>query len=299
VASCHFDKPGKREWWSVHVEAWQRSGLTQIKYCNAHGLKRGTFARWLNVLTDAKMAKLRVERVAAERRRSGPKKNLKLTSDKRNQAAQAFWAMHVEALNWSGLSIRDYAKALRLSRFSLRRWRDLISDEEVVIDWRAQLHPSARPQISTGFSTSANGSDDESGLTNAYSGAPPEAGKLNRRTFADDEKRAIVMETLRAGATVSQVAREHRIVTSMLFRWRVQFGFAGDDTVKMAAVMMNDVQHDGRSSDDTAPALLHDLLPVPDGMVAVELPDGRKVFAARGTDPEQVRAHVAALETRP
>jgi Transposase len=245
------------------------------------------------------MAKLRVERVALERRKSGPKRGFKLTRDRRNQAAQAFWAMHIEALNWSGMTIRDYAKALRLSPFSLRRWRDLIADEELVIDWRAGLHPSARPQISTGLSTSANASADESGLTNALDGGLPVSGKLNRRAFTDDEKRAIVMETLRAGATVSQVAREHRIVTSMLFRWRVQFGFAGDENTKIAAVRTLDAQHGTGSSDGAAAALLHGLLPVPDGMVAVELPDGRSVFAASDTDPEQVRAHVAALETRP
>lgn len=299
MASSHFDKPGKREWWSVHVEAWQRSGLSQKKYCAIHGLERGTFARWMNALTDAKMAKLRVERVALERRKSGPKRGLKLTRDRRNQAAQAFWAMHIEALNWSGITIREYATALRLSRFSLRRWRDLIADEELMIDWRAQLHPSARPQISTGSSTSANGSDDESGLTNALNGELPEAGKLNRRSFTDDEKRAIIMETLHPGATVSQVARRHCIVTSMVFRWRVQFGFAGDDSVKMVTVLTHDTQHEGQSIDAAVPALLHDLLPVPDGMMAVELRDGRKVFAPFNADPEQVRAHVAAMEAVP
>ena len=107
------------------------------------------------------------------------------------------------------------------------------------------------------------------------------------------------METLRPGVTVSQVAREHRIVTSMVFRWRVQFGFAGDDSAKLTPVRMADAQHGGRSRDGAGPALLHDLLPAPDGMVAVELPDGRKVFAPCDADPEQVRAQVAAMEVRP
>lgn len=299
MASNYYERQGKREWWSVHVEAWQRSGLTQIKYCNIHGLERGTFSRWLNALTDAKMAKLRVERVAAERNQSRKNKPLKLSSDKRNQAVQAYWAMHVEALNWSGLTIREYAKALRLSPWSLGRWRDLIADEEVVIDWRAQLHPSARPQISTGFSTSANGLAVESDLTDAYVANPARAGKSNRRSFTDDEKRAIVLETLRPDATVSKVAREHHIVTSMVFRWRVQFGFAGDDSAKLTPVRMADAQHEGRSRDSAPPAMLHDLLPVPDGMVAVDLPDGRRVFAPADADPEQVRAQVAVMELQP
>lgn len=186
MASRHFDNPGRREWWSVHVEAWQRSGLTQKKYCNVHGLERGTFARWMNVLTDAKMAKLRVERVRAERNQSRKNRPLKLSSDKRNQAVQAFWAMHVEALNWSGLTIREYARALRLSPWSLGRWRDLIADEEVVIDWRARLHPSARPLISSGVSSTAKGPMVEYRLTEVVTG---DAERQGRRIFTDEEKR--------------------------------------------------------------------------------------------------------------
>ncbi|PHR11650.1 MAG: hypothetical protein COA41_19980 [Sphingopyxis sp.] len=59
MASRYYDNRDKHEWWSVHVEAWQRSGLSQVKYCTVDGLERGTFVRWLNVATDAKMAKLR------------------------------------------------------------------------------------------------------------------------------------------------------------------------------------------------------------------------------------------------
>ena len=44
--------------------------------------------------------------------------------------------------------------------------------------------------------------------------------------------------------------------------------------------------------------VLQDLLPVPDGMTAVDLSDGRRVFAPVGTDPEAVRVHVAERETK-
>ena len=43
--------------------------------------------------------------------------------------------------------------------------------------------------------------------------------------------------------------------------------------------------------------MLPDLLPVPDGMRTVDLPDGRRVFAPEGADPEAVRRHVADRET--
>jgi len=57
--------------------------------------------------------------------------------------------MHVETLNWSGMSLAQYAAAPKLSKFSLSRWRNLIDSGEIEIDWRAQLHPIARPQTST------------------------------------------------------------------------------------------------------------------------------------------------------
>ena len=43
--------------------------------------------------------------------------------------------------------------------------------------------------------------------------------------------------------------------------------------------------------------VLPDLLRPADGMTAVELGDGRRVFAPEGSDPETVRRHVADRET--
>ncbi len=34
------------EYWQKHVEAWQRSGLTQAAYCAEQGIKRKTFYHW-------------------------------------------------------------------------------------------------------------------------------------------------------------------------------------------------------------------------------------------------------------
>jgi hypothetical protein len=62
-------------------------------------------------------------------------------TDTRSRAVQAFWAMHVEALNWSGMSVRDYATAPFLSPWSLRKWCGRLDDREVEIEWRA--HPSS------------------------------------------------------------------------------------------------------------------------------------------------------------
>ncbi|WP_445819682.1 IS66 family insertion sequence element accessory protein TnpA [Bradyrhizobium sp. ISRA442] len=32
----HFQNKARREWWSIHIEAWQRSGLSQRAYCRRH-----------------------------------------------------------------------------------------------------------------------------------------------------------------------------------------------------------------------------------------------------------------------
>src|ERR1700739_2084392 len=44
-----------------------------------------------------------------------------------------------------------------------------------------------------------------------------------RRRWSEDEKRALVAETLSEGETVHGVARRHNISRSMLFCWRKQY----------------------------------------------------------------------------
>ena len=89
-----------------------------------------------------------------------------VSTDMRSRALQGFWAMHVEAMNWSGMSVREYA-ALHLSPTSLRKRRDQLDDGEVDIDWRAHLHPSARPVAGS----SANRMPPERALTVRRAGA--------------------------------------------------------------------------------------------------------------------------------
>jgi hypothetical protein len=67
-----------------------------------------------------------------EKRREEPEKGLtgcqrrsvSVSTDVRNRGAQAFWAMRVQAMNWSGIGVRERAAALRLSPYALRKWRD-------------------------------------------------------------------------------------------------------------------------------------------------------------------------------
>ena len=284
----HFRNKARREWWSIHIEAWRRSGISRKAYCRQHRLDEGTFVRWLNALageeTAHKLTEYQTE-LRREKRREEREKGLRKTRRQRfgistvtrNRALQAFCAMHVEAMNWSGMGVREYAAALWLSPYALRTWRDRVDEGKLEIDWRGHLHPSARPVVST----SAGESTPESSLTGASNDAPAMPA---RRFFSDEQKLAIVKETEQPGATVSGVARKHGIVTGLLFRWRVEFGVAQKKRAKLAAVAL---------ADDTTAALV---LRAPEGMMAIDLPDGRRVPAPVGSDPDVVRAHVESGE---
>jgi transposase-like protein len=301
---------GTRSWekahspyWSLHVEAWRQSGLTRTEYCRRHGLRKVTFDRWMKHLISKDDARkhaeyqreLRQEEKLRQRQkliRRRQRRGFGVSSDMRSGAVQAFWDMHVEAMNWSGMSVREYAVALFLSPTSLKKWRDRFENAEVEIDWRAHLHPSARPQISTGASSAAKERMPEGRLTDGPDVDPSPDNRSNRRSFTDEEKLAIVLEAEQPGVSVAEVCRRHGIVTSMVFRWRVQFGFASKKKTKLASVAVAD----GSAGASSTPVVLHDLLQPPDGMTAVELSDGRRVFAPVGSDPEAVRRHVSDRE---
>jgi hypothetical protein len=137
VGTKYFENKGRQAWWSVHVDAWRRSGINRTKYCRLHALNKSTFDRWLKVLNAAESA-----REDARKRRKRTREPV--YGDKRNKAVQAFWAMHVEALNWSGSTAKDYANAHHISVDSLRTWRARFDAAPLQVDWRARLHPSSR-----------------------------------------------------------------------------------------------------------------------------------------------------------
>lgn len=282
----HFENTARQSWWRVHIEAWRQSGLDRTNYCRRHALTKSTFDRWLNYLAGQEAARKHAEYQAElrrEKRREAHEKRRKrrarlrfaVSTDERNRALLAFWAMHVEAMNWSGMGVREYAAALQLSPTSLRKWRDRLDEVEEAIDWRAHLHPSARPVVGT----SAKKPPPENDLTAASKDDPATPA---RRFFSDEQKRAIALESDQPGVTVSSVARKHGIVTGLLFRWRVQFGVTQKKRAKLAPVALAD--------GTPATLLLRDLVQPPDGMIAIDLADGRRFFAPAGSDPNAVRA---------
>ena len=302
----HFQNTARQSFWVVHMEAWRRSGIARTAYCRHQRLNRRTFDRWMNYLLGKESASKHAKylgELRREQRREKRQKGLRrrnqnrygVSTDVRVRALQAFWAMHVEAMNWSGMGVREYAAAMYLSATSLRKWRDRLADGEVEIDWRAHLHPSARSPISTSAKDSAKDCDAEPSLTATLNAGPPAPEKQSRRSFDAEEKLAIVLETEQPRETVSSVARRHGIVASMVFRWRAELGFGKGKRAELASVVVTD----GGAGALSTPVVLRDLLQPPDGMTAVDLKDGRRVFAPKGSDPDIVRAHIKSRESAP
>lgn len=199
---------------------------------------------------------------------------------------QAFWAMHVEAMLWSGFSAQGYAKAHNLCASTLREWRIRFEETPLETDWREMVHPAARPRTLRKTSSAARQQAADLALTETGPPKPP----VTRRTFSDGEKRAIVAESEARGVTAADVCRKHGIVTSMLFRWRVSYGLRRKPQAHLAEVMLEgDV--------GAASLILDGLIPAPNGMAPVDLGDGRHVYATIGIDPGAVREHVAQQES--
>jgi transposase-like protein len=270
--------PAKRAWWSVHIEAWLASRLTCSAYCKAHGLAQSTMSGWVR--------RLAPQALQNKAKRPGRRHHSPYSRAARNKAVQAFWAMHVEAMVWSGSNASAYARAHNLCASTLREWRIRLEDEPLETDWREMLHPSARPWIRRRTSSAAKPQAADSNLTR-----PPEPVRqaAPRRTFTEAEKQAIVAESESPGASAAEVCRRHGIASSMLFRWRVNHGLKRTPTARLSQVV---------SSEDGAPLVLHGVLPAPEGMTEITLGDGRRVFAPSSADPDTVRRAIALEESR-
>ncbi|MGY4173466.1 hypothetical protein [Bradyrhizobium sp. USDA 4529] len=64
----------------------------------------------------------------------------------------------------------------------------------------------------------------------------------------------------------------------MVFRWRVEFGLTPRKAPQLATVTLAD----GAANEVPVLAVLRNLVQPPDGMMALELADGRRVFAPAG-----------------
>jgi hypothetical protein len=116
-----------------------------------------------------------------------------------------------------------------------------------------------------------------------------------RSTWSESWKSSefITTRAEQPGVSAAAVCRRRNIATGMIFRWRAQFGVRQREQAELGAVRVSHGEHGGEPATAVETLDLQNLLPVPDGMEAVELADGRKVFAPIGSNPDAVRKRVA------
>jgi DNA-binding transcriptional regulator YiaG len=230
VRRSQFQSAARRGFWTVHIQGWRESGLSMAKYCAHHRLPRRAFSDWRRAFEALHLIEDEAELQQARKRR---KARPALSKDAKSRFVQAYWAMHVEAMVWSGMSLGKYAAALRLPEGTLRKWYDRVERGEALSDWRALLHPSARAMIRPVPSPSPK---DDGGLTEGEA----KAARRKRRRWSEAEKLTMVQASEADGVTISEVARAHGVTPPMLFRWRAQQRRAQADEARLVSVVLAD-----------------------------------------------------------
>lgn len=119
------------------------------------------------------------------------------------------------------------------------------------------------------------------------------ADARRRRTLT--EKEAIVAELNAPGARVSAVARKHNVSSSLLFRWRRQFGGKlskrASRTRSFVPVMLA-ARHAARGLKSASP------VGISSGLIEIDLSHGRRIRVDSSVDVAVLRRVIEILELR-
>ena len=204
---------------------------------------------------------------------------------------ESFWRAHLDGWRRSDLNQREYCElhGLPLKRFG--NWRATLRHEEPAPTGKVLYRRGGGLRHMSRHMSKEIPSAPSSYIPSARS-APPGA----RRRFSAADKRRIVEEAERPGASVSSVARQYGITTRLLFRWKKELVPAAKTETTFLPVTITDaVDHlaEVPSSKPTpAPVIVERSAPG----IEVELVGGRRVRFDRDTDPEVVRRLVILLE---
>lgn len=212
---------------------------------------------------------------------------------------ESFWRGHLDGWRRSELNQREYCEAhgLPLKRFG--NWRATLKHEEPAsagkLLWRrggGLRHMSRHMSKET---------PPTSYVPSARSRQPGE-----RRRFSEADKRRIVEEACRPGASVSGVARQYGITAPLLFRWKRELAPPAQPEAIFLPVTLSDTSADPDQASQSMPGVVP--LPEPEPGPApviveqstpgieVELIGGRRVRFERDVDPETVHRLVVLLE---
>ncbi|MGV8996640.1 MAG: IS66-like element accessory protein TnpA [Parvibaculaceae bacterium] len=119
------------------------------------------------------------------------------------------------------------------------------------------------------------------------------SGSGKRRNFSEADKRRIVGEACRPGASVSGVAKKYGLGRRLLFHWKQEL-VPETETTFLPVILTDepDPLPDTSARTGMAPVIVERAAPG----IEVELIGGRRVRFERDADPETVRRLVDLLE---
>ncbi len=148
---------------------------------------------------------------------------------------ESFWRAHLEGWRRSDLNQREYCElhGLPLKRFG--NWRAKLKHEEPASAGKLLYRRGSGLRHMSRHMSKEIPSVRSSYIPSARS-APPGA----RRRFSAADKRRIVEEAERPGASVSGVARQYGITTRLLFRWKQELAPAAKTEASFLPVTITD-----------------------------------------------------------
>jgi hypothetical protein len=140
----------------------------------------------------------------------------------RERYGEAFWRAHHEAWQQSVLNQREYCEAHGLPLKAFGNWR---------AKFKAEPQPPARKLLYRRCGLSHRLSHTLSHSLSHMTADPrpivPPAREGHRRAFSEGDKRRIVEEATRPGASLSAVARSYGIAARVVFRWKQDLAAPG------------------------------------------------------------------------
>ncbi len=214
----------------------------------------------------------------------------RMTAGKRSEL-ESFWRAHLVGWRRSELNQREYCElhGLPLKRFG--NWRATLKHEESASAGKLLYRRGGGLSHMTSHMTKGAVPAPASHIPSTRS-APP--GK--RRRFSEADKRRIVEEADRPGASVSDVARRHGIAARQLFRWKQELAPAAKTETTFLPVTLTDAPDRSAEAPQPVPGPAPVIVERPAPGIEVALIGGRRVRFERDVDPETVRRLVTLLE---
>ncbi len=151
----------------------------------------------------------------------------------RGEVLRAFWRAHFTQWLAGDLNQREYCEAQGLKLKQFENWRAEFKYDDMVVERRALWRRGTRVSHAASHATSQVTKPRVPAPVAPMVPATVAAATnfaVRRRTFSRKAKEEIILETLKPGTTVADVARRYRIAERVLYRWRHELGVGTPET---------------------------------------------------------------------